>query len=156
MPRRSGGRIEQELEAQIAAFTAQIASTLEAVNAIAPDEDETGQAKLREMTHAIAMAKMSAQLATAVAKLKGQYQHAITVRRLDPILIPVTPVDRTPTERELLWERMATPTGPFPHPDDLWRLEPALLTREELPTITNEELFARMERLQAERAGFFE
>ena len=76
------------------------------------------------------------------------------VQKLEPVLLPVGP--RTYSREEnLAMLKLITPMGPFPHPDDLFRLEPAIATAEELATVSHEELYRRLDVRQEERAGFF-
>ena len=81
-PRFAAGLIEARLEAQLDILTEGMRDALKRATTIPFDYDETGRLRGAEFDNAINVAKTSASLVLALAKLNGQFNHDINVRHL--------------------------------------------------------------------------
>jgi hypothetical protein len=81
-PRFAAGLIETRLEAQLDILTEGMRDALKRANTIPLDYDENGFLRKAEFENAINVAKTSAGLVLALAKLNGQFNHDINVRHL--------------------------------------------------------------------------
>jgi hypothetical protein len=147
--------MEQELESQAAALGELVAFCLEEARKIARESDPYGHGRAKEIENAVVMAKASAKLALAAARMRGEFHHNINIARIEGAATPPAPPQRC-VRREATAEPEPDPGRPFRKPDDLWRDEPDLITAAEYKTITHEDLASRIAQRQAERAGFFE
>ena len=80
---RAGG-IEQRLDEQLALMTEGMRDALSRAAQIPMDYDGHGHNRSSEFQNAIAIARTSSELVLALAKLNGQFNHAISVRHLKP------------------------------------------------------------------------
>ncbi|MEJ0027530.1 MAG: hypothetical protein WDN01_16010 [Rhizomicrobium sp.] len=81
-PRFAAGLIEARLEAQLDILTEGMRDALKRANTIPLDYDENGFLRKAEFENAINVAKTSASLVLALAKLNGQFNHDINVRHV--------------------------------------------------------------------------
>jgi hypothetical protein len=127
---------ETLLERQLSALSEFVGQSLTA--AIACDPQDLDQAARREgeVGQAARAAKISAQIATAIAKLRGEFTHRMVFRKEEPVQVAELP----PPD-----------AAPVPPP---YEGEPPLFTDEEWKsnTLTNEELWRRYEIRANERA----
>ncbi|MEI9990254.1 MAG: hypothetical protein WDM86_09465 [Rhizomicrobium sp.] len=81
-PRFAAGIIEARLEAQLDILTEGMRDALKRANTIPLNYDENGFLRRAEFENAINVAKTSAGLVLALAKLNGRFNHDINVRRV--------------------------------------------------------------------------
>ncbi len=81
-PRFAAGLIEARLEAQLDILTEGMRDALKRANTIPLDYDEHGFLRKAEFENAVNVAKTSASLVLALAKLNGQFNHDINVRHV--------------------------------------------------------------------------
>jgi hypothetical protein len=106
------GLLGEHLDRQLARLTEALGTCLDQADAVPREDDEYGHRRAGEIAHAVAFAKASAKLIASLAKVNHQFQHNITVSHRAE-------------------EEIAPPIESAPYP-----------SREELQTMTNEELAA--------------
>ena len=79
-PRPRG--IETRLDTQLEILTEGLRAALKRADSIPLDYDQGGYLRKAEFDNAIAVAKTSASLVLALAKLNGQFNHDINVRHV--------------------------------------------------------------------------
>ncbi len=81
-PRFAAGLIETRLEAQLDLLTEGLRDALARADRLSREHDEHGHVRRSEFDNAINVAKTSAKLVLALARLNGQFNHDINVRHV--------------------------------------------------------------------------
>ena len=81
---RAASGIENTVDRQLALMTDGMRDALTRAGAIPLGYDDRGIARAAEFHSAVLIAKSSAQLVLALAKLNGQFNHDINVRHVAP------------------------------------------------------------------------
>jgi hypothetical protein len=146
---RGQGRTETQVDAQIAALSEHIVHALAQAKAIPAADDPYGHARAAEVDTAMKLAKTTAKLVQALAKLKGEFRSEINVHRFGPQK-PTPLIGEPGDDVEARRARARAEIGPVP-------TEPPLITPEEwaADSVDNAELWRRWEERQKQRAGFF-
>ncbi len=76
------GSIEARIDEQLQLLTEGMRDALQGAGRITADYDQYGHCRTAEFNNAIAIAKTSAEIVLALAKLNGRFHHDINVRRL--------------------------------------------------------------------------
>jgi hypothetical protein len=141
---RDESRTELQIDSQIEALSAHVAHALTQAKAIPADTDPYGHARSAEIDTAVKLANTTAKLATALAKLKGEFRSEINVRHHKPQPL----IGERGDDVEARRARERAEIGPIPD-------EPPLITPEEwaADSVDNAELWRRAEERQKQRAG---
>ena len=79
--RPADGALERMVEAQLAALTDGLSAAFARAAEVDQQADEYGHARSSHVSNAVSIAKSSAKLLTATAKLRGRFRHDIRVTR---------------------------------------------------------------------------
>ncbi|MDE1939858.1 MAG: hypothetical protein KGI68_12625 [Alphaproteobacteria bacterium] len=131
-PRYHAGLLERHVDDQLATMTAAMKHTFERLEA-APKE-EFGTLRSIETNNAISLAKASAKLVLAVAKMRGEFHHNVNVRRGG-------------FDGEAVFETEVSPADVY----DSDRVP--LFSHEELESISHEDLRIQLPIRKAQRAA---
>src|ERR1700761_3919412 len=134
---RKTGTAEKLLENQLSVLSTFAAESLAAATALDAADVDQAYRRDSEIAHALSIARATAQLGTALGKLRGEFTHRMIIRREEG---PPPPAELPPPD-----------AAPRPPP---YEGEPPLFTDAEWDsgTLTNEELWARSEARHRERA----
>jgi hypothetical protein len=90
-PRHHAGHIERHLDAQLALMTEGMREAFARAAAVPENYEDYGEARTSEFGNATRLARTSAELVLALAKLNGQFSHDINVRHHSRDVTPPPP-----------------------------------------------------------------
>lgn len=96
------GLLGEHLDRQLARLTQALGTCLDQADAVPREDDEYGHRRAGEIAHAVAFAKASAKLIASLARVNHQFQHNITVSHRTEEDDPPEPIEPAPYSREQL------------------------------------------------------